>query len=156
MRTLLFCLITVFAISSAAIAGESSAPTNSGVISIKSNHDVKSTADKLVNILETKGMTVFARINHAEGAQKVGKLLRPTELVIFGNPKVGTPLMQCEQRVAIDLPQKALIWQDEKDDVWFSYNDPAYLSERHQIKDCQKVLSKIGNALANFSAAATK
>ena len=88
--------------------------TESGLISVKSSHDVKNTADRLENILKEKGMNVFGRINHAEGARKVGQELRPTELVIFGNPKVGTPLMQCGQTAAIDLPQKALIWQDEK------------------------------------------
>ena len=80
------------------------------LISVKSQHSVKETADRLENVLTEKGMTVFARIDHAAGAKKVEKILRPTELVIFGNPKVGTPLMQCAQSVAIDLPQKALIW----------------------------------------------
>ncbi len=95
-----------------------------GLISIKSSHDVQRTADRLENTLRGKGMTVFIRINHAEGAQKVGKKLRPTELLIFGNPKVGTPLIQCSQSVAIELPQKALIWEDETGNVWLYYNDP--------------------------------
>ena len=155
MRTLLFCLISAFITSSPAFAESSSALSNNGLISIKSNHSVDSTADRLVNILEKKGMTVFARINHSEGAEKVGKLLRPTELVIFGNPKVGTPLMQCEQSVAIDLPQKALIWEDNKGAVWFSYNDPKYLAQRHNIKNCEKVINKISKALSKFSHAAT-
>ncbi|BCO08021.1 hypothetical protein GF1_03970 [Desulfolithobacter dissulfuricans] len=98
-----------------------------------------------------KGMTVFARINHAEGAQKVGKKLRPTELIIFGNPRVGTPLMQCAQSVGIDLPQKALIWEDEKGQVWLFYNDPEYLADRHGIKGCDEVIKKIANALGNFA-----
>ena len=84
-----------------------------GLISVKSVHSVSVTADPLESILKNKGMNVFARINHGAGAAKVGKTLRPTELVIFGNPKVGTPLMQCSQSIAIDLPQKALIWKDE-------------------------------------------
>ena len=156
MRTLLFCLITAFITSSPVLADLSPAPDGNGLISVKSNHNVKSTTDKLVNVLEKKGMTVFARINHTEGAQKVGKVLRPTELVIFGNPKVGTPLMQCGQSVAIDLPQKALVWEDNKGSVWFSYNDPAYIAKRHDIKECEDVIAKISNALANFSHAATK
>lgn len=156
MRTLLFCLIAAFITSSPVFADASSAPAANGVISIKSNHDVQSTADRLVSILEKKGMTVFARINHTEGAEKVGKVLRPTELVLFGNPKVGTPLMQCGQSVAIDLPQKALIWQDEKGVTWFSYNDPTYIAERHDIKACDQVITKISQALTNFSLAATK
>jgi uncharacterized protein (DUF302 family) len=101
-------------------------------------------------------MTVFIRINHAEGAQKVGKKLRPTELVVFGNPKVGTPLMQCSQSVAIDLPQKALIWEDEAGLVWLSYNDPRYLAKRHGITECVNVIKKIEKALSNFAHAATR
>ena len=89
-----------------------------GLNNLKSPHDVKNTADRLEAVLKEKGMTVFLRINHSKGARKVGEKLRPTELVIFGNPKVGTPLMQCSQTVAIDLPQKALIWQDEGGQVW--------------------------------------
>jgi uncharacterized protein (DUF302 family) len=126
-----------------------------GLISIRSAHDVNSTADRLENILKTKGMTVFTRINHAEGASSVGKTLRPTELLVFGNPKVGTPLMQCAQSVAIDLPQKALIWEDENGQTWLSYNDPSYLAKRHDIKNCDEVLDKIRGALGKFSEAAT-
>jgi uncharacterized protein (DUF302 family) len=128
---------------------------DNGIISIKSSHDVKTTVDRLDNILREKGMTVFIRINHAEGAQKVGKKLRPTELVIFGNPKVGTPLMQCGQSVGIDLPQKALIWQDESGQVWLSYNDPKYLASRHSIKECGEIIKKIEKALGNFARMAT-
>ena len=127
-----------------------------GAQSVKSAHSVTATADKLVNILETKGMTIFARINHANGAKKVGKKLRPTELVIFGNPKVGTPLMQCAQKVALDLPQKALIWEDAEGQVWLTYNDPEYLAKRHQLQGCDQVLNKISGALATFSATATQ
>jgi uncharacterized protein (DUF302 family) len=128
---------------------------DNGIISIKSSHDVKTTVDRLDNILREKGMTVFIRINHAEGAQKVGKKLRPTELVIFGNPKVGTPLMQCGQSVGIDLPQKALIWQDKAGQVWLSYNDPKYLASRHSIKECGEIIKKIQKALGNFARMAT-
>jgi len=139
---LAFILCTLFA--SPAFATE-------GMISIKSAHTVAVTADRLEKILVSKGMTVFKRIDHAAGAQKVGKTLRPTELVVFGNPKVGTPLMLCRQSVAIDLPQKALIWQDEAGQVWFSYNDPQYLALRHNIQGCDKVLKKVAGALGNFA-----
>ena len=148
MRRLLFTLIGIICFASLACA-------DNGMISIKSSHDVKVTADRLEKNLTAKGMTVFIRINHAEGAQKVGKKLRPTELIIFGNPKVGTPLMQCGQSVAIDLPQKALIWKDEAGQVWLSYNDPNYLAKRHGIKDCADVIKKIETALGNFANAAT-
>ena len=148
MRYLLCTLMAMFFFASVTYA-------DNGIISIKSSHDVKTTVDRLENILREKGMTVFIRINHAEGAQKVGKKLRPTELVIFGNPKVGTPLMQCGQSVAIDLPQKALIWQDEAGQVWLSYNDPKYLASRHSIKGCSEVIKKIEKALGNFARMAT-
>jgi uncharacterized protein (DUF302 family) len=128
---------------------------DNGIISIKSSHDVKTTVDRLENILREKGMTVFIRINHAEAAQKIGKKLRQTELIIFGNPKVGTPLMQCGQSVALDLPQKALIWQDEAGQVWLSYNDPKYLANRHIIEECGEVIKKIEKALGNFARMAT-
>ena len=129
---------------------------DNGLVSVKSAHSVKDTADKLENTLASKDMTVFDRINHAEGAKKVGTALPPTELVIFGNPKVGTPLMVCSRSVAIDLPQKALIWEDAQGQVWLTYNDPAYLAERHGITGCQEVLNKVGGALKNFAAAATQ
>ena len=148
MRKLLLSFISILLFSSTAIA-------DNGLINIKSSHDVKGTVYRLEKALGEKGMTVFIRINHAEGAQKVGKKLRPTELIIFGNPKVGTPLMQCGQSVAIDLPQKALIWEDEEGQVWLSYNDPKYLAKRHGIKRCVEVIKKIDNALSNFAKAAT-
>jgi uncharacterized protein (DUF302 family) len=144
MRKIFLSLILSVLFTSQAFATE-------GMISIKSAHTVAVTADRLEKILVSKGMTVFKRIDHAAGAQKVGKTLRPTELVIFGNPKVGTPLMLCSQSVAIDLPQKALIWQDAAGQVWFSYNDPAYLVLRHNIQGCDGVLKKIAGALGNFA-----
>jgi len=149
MHTKLTGFIFILLFSSAVIAGN-------GLVNVKSSHDVATTADKLISILKSKGMTVFKRVDHAAGAAKVGKTLRPTELVIFGNPKVGTPLMQCSQSVAIDLPQKALIWQDAKGDVWLTYNNPDYLATRHNIKNCDAVLKKIRGALGKFSQAATK
>ncbi len=149
MRQVLLSLVSLFFFVSLAFAAD-------GLINIKSSHNVKGTADRLENTLRGKGMTVFIRINHAEGAQKVGKKLRPTELVVFGNPKVGTPLMQCSQSVAIDLPQKALIWEDEAGHVWFSYNDPRYLAKRHGITECVNVIKKIEKALSNFAHAATR
>ena len=136
MRQLLFAFIGIIFFASMACA-------DSGMISIKSSHDVKVTANRLEKNLIAKGMTVFIRINHTEGAQKVGMKLRPTEVIIFGNPKVGTPLMQCGQSVAIDLPQKALIWEDETGQVWLSYNDPKYLAKRHGIKGCADVIKKM-------------
>lgn len=113
------------------------------------------TSERLVKALQAKGMTVFARIDHAAGAQSVGQTLRATEVVVFGNPKVGTLLMQCSQSTAIDLPQKALIWEDQDGQVWLSYNHPQYLAKRHHIENCGEILVKIEQALSNFAQAAT-
>ncbi len=124
---------------------------NEGMISVKSAHPVNVTADRLEKILASKGMTLFKRIDHAAGAASVGKTLRPTELVIFGNPKIGTPLMQCSHSIAIDLPQKALIWEDEAGQVWFSYNDPGFLALRHDIRGCDELLKKVAGALGKFA-----
>jgi uncharacterized protein (DUF302 family) len=126
-----------------------------GVISVKSRYDVNTTANRLQAALEKKGMTVFARIDHAAGARKVGQTLPPTQLVIFGNPKIGTPLMRCAPSVAIDLPQKALIWQDAEGRTWYSYNDPEFLAHRHHIADCKPILGKIRKALGAFARVAT-
>ena len=126
-----------------------------GMVTTQSKYSVAMTADKLVSTLKSKGMTVMNRINHTEGANNVGLELRPTEVVIFGNPKVGTPLMQCAQSVAIDLPQKALIWEDGEGTVWLGYNDPEYLKQRHSIGGCDEVIEKIDGALAGFAKAAT-
>lgn len=128
----------------------------SGLRNVPSKHDVAGTADRLEAVLQEKGMTVFARIDHAAGAQKAGKTLPPTELLIFGNPKVGTPLMQCSRSVAIDLPQKALIWADDNGKVWLTYNDPGYLAQRHSTGECNGVIKKVSGALANFAKAATQ
>ena len=132
-----------------------SATASDGLINIQSAHDVKTTADRFENILKTKGMTIFTRIDHAEGAKKVGKTLPATELIIFGNPKVGTPLMQCQQSIAIDLPQKSLIWQDKNGQTWLSYNDINYLTKRHNLTGCNQVIKKIENVLNNLTKSAT-
>ncbi len=127
-----------------------------GMINIKSKHSVTQTANKLEKILSSKGMTIFKRVKHSESAMKIGVEITPTELIIFGNPKVGSPLMKCAPTVAIDLPQKALIWQDRNQRVWISYNDPAHLKQRHNIQGCDKVLAKVTGALAKLTAAAAK
>ncbi|MBT8440062.1 MAG: DUF302 domain-containing protein [Gammaproteobacteria bacterium] len=127
-----------------------------GVVRVKSMHSVSVTIDKLESALKNKGMTIFKRVSHSAGAAKVGLELRPTELMIFGNPKVGSPLMQCQQLAALDLPQKALVYEDEKGQVWLAYNDPKYIANRHNVSGCDDVVNKIANALNNFSRAATQ
>jgi uncharacterized protein (DUF302 family) len=102
-----------------------------GLVTVPSTHDVKETIDRFENDMKSKGMTIFARIDHAAGAKAVGLSLRPTELLIFGNAKAGTPLMQARQTVGIDLPLKVLAWEDAAGKVWLSYNDPGWLVARH-------------------------
>jgi len=104
-----------------------------GLITIPSSYGAKNTADRLDAAIKAKGMTVFARIDHAAGAAEVGLSLRPTELLVFGNAKGGTPLMQSNQMIGIDLPLKALVWQDETGKTWLSYNDPRWLAKRHEL-----------------------
>jgi len=125
--------------------------SQTGLVTIKSQHSVEVTADRFENLVKDKGLKFFTRINHAQNAANNDLNLRPTEVILFGNPLAGTPLMNCAQTVAIDLPQKALFWQDENDDVWVSYNDPAYLKERHNIQGCDPVLEKITGLLANLA-----
>lgn len=138
-----------------ALLSSVSVTASNGLITLKSASDVTTTADKLEQALLAKGMTVFARLDHGQAAQQVDVDLRPTQLVIFGNPKVGSPLMACRQTVGIDLPQKALIYQDQQGQVWLSYNDPTYLATRHDINGCDAVLAKIEAALAGFAKVAT-
>lgn len=142
-------------LTAAILLATTSAFAGDGMVTLKSSHNVADTAAKLVTILKAKNMTVFATINHQAGAMKVGAELRPTQVVIFGNPKIGSPLMNCAPSIAIDLPQKALIAEDENGDVWLSYNDPAYLVKRHAVKGCEPVIAKVTGALAAFAKAAT-
>ena len=148
--------LTALIILLCAISTQSYAADSNGIIKIKSKHTVTETIDKLKAVLNKKGMTIFKRVDHAAGAEKAGLQLRPTELLIFGNPKVGTPLMLCSQTAALDLPQKALAYKDETGQVWLAYNDPTYMAKRHDIKDCDAAVQKVTNALAKFSKVATE
>lgn len=110
-----------------------------GLLTQPSPLSVKATADKFETLVQQAGLKVFLRIDHAAGAATVGKTLAPTELIIFGSPKAGTALMECQQTLGIDLPLKALIWQDAAAQVWIGYNDPAYLADRHAATNCPAV-----------------
>jgi len=110
--------------------------------------------DRLERLVEERGLNVFARIDHAAGAESVGASLRPIELLIFGNPQGGTPFMECAQSVGIDLPLKALVWEDGESRVWLGYNDPAFVAERHGAEDCA-VVENLQRAFASLAAAAT-
>ena len=107
--------------------------TADGLTTIVSSYEPKDTMDRFEAALKAKGLTIFARIDHAAGAAEAGLPLRPTELLIFGNAKSGTPLMQADQAVGIDLPLKALVWQDASGKTWLSYNDPAWMAKRHGL-----------------------
>jgi uncharacterized protein (DUF302 family) len=150
MRHICRAVLLILCLASWVYAGD-------GLVTIESAHGVQETADRLATMLTSNGLTVFNRIDHAEGAKKVDQSMRPTELILFGNPKVGTPLMQCARSMGIDLPQKALVWEDETGQVWLTYNDPAYLAERHGITTCAKtMIPKIQQTLRKFATAATQ
>ncbi len=104
---------------------------DNGIVDVPSRYPVPETLARLEEILKDKGITVFALIDHSGEAEKAGLKMRPTQLLVFGSPKSGTPLMVAAPRLAIDLPLKALAWQDEKGQVWLSYNAPEYLQQRH-------------------------
>jgi len=106
---------------------------SNGIVDIRSNHSVDETVDKLKGILQAKGVTLFALVDHSGEADKVGMKMRPTKLLIFGSPKAGTPLMLATPRIAIDLPLKILVWEDAEARVWVSYNSATYLQERHNL-----------------------
>jgi uncharacterized protein (DUF302 family) len=105
-----------------------------GLITVRSNHGPEETMNRFEAEVRAKGMTVFAHVDHAAGAAAVGLPLRPTELLIFGHARGGTPLMQSVQTIGIDLPLKALVWQDETGDTWLSYNDPNWFAKRHGLR----------------------
>ncbi len=133
----------------------SSAQAADGVIAVKSPFNAKETMNRFEELVKQKDLNVFARIDHAAGAARIGKSLRPTEVLIFGNPQGGTPFMECAQSVGIDLPLKALVWEDASGQVWLGYNDPAFLAERHGAAQCPVVsgLSKALTALAGETVA---
>jgi uncharacterized protein (DUF302 family) len=104
-----------------------------GLVDIPSDHSVDETVERLKGILQAKGITLFALVDHSGEAAKAGIKMRPTKLLIFGSPKAGTPLMLAASRIAIDLPLKILIWEDAQGKVWVTYNSPVYLQERHGL-----------------------
>ncbi len=127
-----------------------------GMISKKSAYGVTETLDRLEMVLKKKGITIVTRWSHSAGAEKVGIPLRPTELLLFGNPKLGSHLFTSTQTAGIDLPLKALAWEDEKGQVWLTYNDPAYIANRHGITDRAEIIKKMTGALDKLTAAAIK
>lgn len=121
---------------------------------MESPYGARETADRVEEQARERGLNIFVRVDHAAGAAKVGKKLRPTEVLIFGNPRGGTPFMECAQSVGIDRPLKALVWQDAQGRVWLGYNDPSYLAERHDVADCPAV-SALRKALSTLAESVT-
>ncbi|MBI1299265.1 DUF302 domain-containing protein [bacterium] len=138
-----------------ASAGAADTHEGNGLVTVASDSSVAETTERLEAALRERGLIVVAVIDHAANAENAGFDLRPTRLIITGNPNLGTPLMQESQTVAIDLPQKFLIWEDENGDVFVGYNDPKYLAGRHNITGQDSVLETVANALANFAQRAT-
>ena len=125
-----------------------------GLTSIRSRFGPKETIDRLQAEIRAQGMTVFARIDHAAGAAEMGLTLPPTELIIFGNARGGTPLMQSVQTVGIDLPLRALVWENTAGTTWLSYNQPGWIAQRHSVANAEPVVSKMAAALSAMSKAA--
>jgi uncharacterized protein (DUF302 family) len=150
----LSALIGIIALVAASCLSETQAMAADGLITIKSSFGPEDTMKRLETEVKAKGLAVFAHVDHAAGAAAVGLTLRPTDLLIFGNAKGGTPLMQQAQTAGIDLPLKALVWQDEQGATWLSYNDPAYLAGRHGVGEPAK--AAVAAMTAALHAIATK
>ena len=123
-----------------------------GVVALKSPHSASETMNRLEAQVKQRGLVVLARVDHAAAAARAGRALRPTELLIFGNPQAGTPLMECVQTAGIDLPMKALVWVDVQQQVWLGYNDPEWLLQRHTATRCPAAKT-VADALAGIAEA---
>ena len=132
----------------------SAAGADDGLVSKKSGFGATETLDRLETVLVKKGITVFARVSHTGGAAGAGIALRPTELLIFGNPKLGSHFFTSRQTAGIDLPMKALAWEDADGQVWLTYNDPLFIADRHGIADRGEIVNKMSGALDRMTEAA--
>ena len=126
--------------------------SGNGIIDKPSHHSVDETVDRLITILKSKGISLFALIDHSGEAEKVGMKMPPTKLLVFGNPRAGTPVMLAAPSIAIDLPLKILVWQDREGKAWISYNNPTYLQDRHGVP--QELLQNISGVEALATAVA--
>ena len=145
----------IILMSLAVLMPSMSVASENGMVSKKSHYSVKVTLDKLENVLRKKGITIVTRWSHHAGAKKAGIPLRPTELLIFGNPKLGSHFFTSNQTAGIDLPMKALAWKDKKGQVWLTYNDPTYIANRHGINNRPKIVKKMTGALNKLTNVAT-
>jgi uncharacterized protein (DUF302 family) len=150
MRKLWLALIAI------AVAAASARAAENGVVTKASTYPVGETFARLERALTAKGMTVFARIDHRAEAERIGLPMRPAQLLIFGNPRGGTPLMVAAPTAALDLPLKALVWEDADGKVWLSYNTMTYLAQRHEIRGKDDLIRNLDGALDSMTAEALK
>ncbi len=125
------------------------------LVTLPSAHGATETVERLKALLSQKSIQVFAEIDHAAAAQQVGLSLRPTRVLIFGNPQAGTPLMQSQQTIGLDLPLRVLVWEDAASQVWLTYHRPEYLASRHQVLDHDEAVRALDHGLAALARAAT-
>jgi uncharacterized protein (DUF302 family) len=154
-RSVLEGLISMHVVNMVAAHVEAATMADDGLVTVAGNFSVRESLDRLEAELKAKNITIFARIDHAAGAASVAMPLRPTELLIFGNPRAGTPLMQANQTIGIDLPLKILAWQDAGGKVWLTYNDPHWLAGRHHLSSGTEAgVTAVATLLANLVKAA--
>lgn len=144
-RSLRLIFASLLAASSVAFGAD-------GLVTIKSPFTAEETTNRFEENANLRSLTVFARVDHAAGATKIGKTLRPTEGLIFGNPQGGTPFIECARSVGIDLPLKALVWEDAQGQVWLAYNDPAFLAKRHGVTE-SPIVTSMSKALSGLAEA---
>lgn len=137
-------LFSIASLTTTMVVADSS---DNGMITKQSKYSVHETIERLEKVLKKKGITIVTRWSHSDSADKVGIHLRPTELLIFGNPKLGSHMFTSKQTAGIDLPMKALAWEDAQGKVWLTYNDPAYIASRHNITNRHKIVKKMTGAL---------
>jgi uncharacterized protein (DUF302 family) len=130
-------------------------PADTDLVTLPSAHGAAQTVDRLKSLLDQKKLQVFAHIDHAAEAKKVGLSLRPTQVLIFGNPQAGTPLMQSRQTIGLDLPLRILVWEDEAGKVWLTYRPLEFLAQRHGVLDRDEAVKGLGAGLAALARAAT-
>jgi uncharacterized protein (DUF302 family) len=130
-------------------------PADTGLVTLPSIHSATETVERLKALLAQKGIALFAHVDHAAGAEKVGLSLRPTQVLIFGNPKAGTPLMQSQQTIGLDLPLRVLIWEDEAGKVWLTYRRVESLARQHHVTDRDEVVKALDDGLTALVRAAT-
>ena len=140
-------MLRLFVFALAVVLSPMALAADDGLINKKSNHSVTKTIDRLEAVLKKKGITVALRWSHSDRAKNVGIPLRPTELLIFGNPKLGSHMFTARQASGIDFPMKALAWEDKDGTVWLTYNDPAFFAKRHNITNRSEILKKMTGAL---------